>query len=66
MVRKGGGENKEGGGPAEAVIKTGMLITLCISEKPVVAGERAGGRLGPRNAGAEEISRARPLFRRAR
>lgn len=36
MVRKGGGENKEGG-RAEAVIKTGMLITLCITEKPVIA-----------------------------
>lgn len=23
---------------AEAVIKTGMLITLCITEKPVIAG----------------------------
>lgn len=44
MVRKGG-ENKEGGW-AEAVIKTGMLITLCITEKPVIASGRAARQTG--------------------
>lgn len=42
----------------EAVIKTGMLITLCITEKPVIAGE-AGMRIVAQ-ARATATARAEP------